>query len=259
MSKLYVVKFNDNPKKYIFKYKDNLIQNDKVIVETEKGLQYASVVSEINNDTFKKHKNILRIATEEDYQNYLNNLKEAKEAISYCEKLVEELDLKMKLISSSYTLDKKQLLFTYYADSRVDFRELAKKLAYKYRTRIELRQIGYRDKAKTVGGIGMCGEKLCCARFLTHPESISINMAKNQGVPLNPTKINGLCGHLLCCLSYEDEAYEDLRKRMPSIGKKVKVNKKTGVVISQNLLKQTYVADINGEEVEVDLNETSKK
>ncbi len=259
MSKLYIVKFDDNPKKYIFKYSENLNPNEKVIVETEKGLQFAVVVNEVKDDGYKKHKNIVRVATEKDYDNYLLNLKDAKKAIKYCEELVINLNLKMRLIYSSYTLDRKQLLFTYYADARVDFRELAKQLAYKYKTRIELRQIGYRDKARTVGGIGVCGEKLCCARFLSHPESISINMAKNQNVPLNPSKINGLCGHLLCCLSYEEEAYQSLRKKMPEIGKKVRVDRKSGVVISHNLLKQTYTVRIKDEEIEVKIDEKRKK
>ncbi len=258
MTKYYVVKFDENPKKYIFKFDEELNQNEKVVVETEKGLQYASVISKIQNtEKIGEHKNIIRIATEEDYSNYLNNLKDALEALKYCGELLFELKLKMNLISASYTLDRKQLLFTFYAESRIDFRELAKKLAYKYKTRIELRQIGYRDKAKTVGGIGVCGEKLCCARFLSHPESISINMAKNQNVPLNPTKINGLCGHLLCCLGYEDELYTDLKERMPAIGKKITVGKRNGVVTAQNLLKQTYTVKINDEEIELNIDEES--
>ena len=152
------------------------------------------------------------------------NLKDAEKALNKAREIIEELKLDMRLLDASYTYDRKQLLFNFIADERVDFRELAKRLAQVYKTRIELRQIGIRDKAKEIGGIGPCGRMLCCNTFLTDLNSVTINMAKNQMLALNPTKINGVCGRLLCCLSYEDEVYTELAKGLPRVGQKVMYN-----------------------------------
>ena len=164
----------------------------------------------------------------------------------------------MMVLDASYTFDRNQLLFTFIADSRVDFRKLAKDLANIYKTRIELRQVGVRDKAKEIGGYGSCGRPLCCSKFLCDFDSVSINMAKNQNIALNPTKINGCCGRLLCCLKYEDECYKELNKNLPKVGKKVKTEKGEGKVISVDILKQKYRVSVpdNGI-VEVDLNENN--
>ena len=160
----------------------------------------------------------------------------------------------MRIIDANYTFDRKQLLFNFLADSRIDFRELAKKLAQIYKTRIELRQIGVRDKAKEIGGIGPCGRFLCCSTFLTDFNSVSINMAKNQMLALNPTKINGLCGRLLCCLNYEDEVYTEMKKAMPNIGQTFKDNEVEGKVVSLNLLKRTATIETKNKSlVEVEI------
>ena len=163
--------------------------------------------------------------------------------------MAESLKLNMQLIDATYTFDRNQLLFHFLADARVDFRELAKKLANSYRTRIELRQIGVRDKAKMVGGIGPCGRFLCCSTFLTDFNSVSINMAKNQMLALNPTKINGICGRLLCCLNYEDDVYTELKKDLPSIGQVYKKNDVEGKVISINILKKTVTIETKNKTV----------
>ena len=152
--------------------------------------------------------------------------------------------MKIYLIDSMYTLDRDKLLFRFLSDTRVDFRELAKELANKYKTRIELRQIGARDKAKEIGGCGPCGRKLCCSSFLNNMDSVSVNMAKNQNVSLNPNKINGLCGRLLCCLTYEDDNYKSCKKNLPSVGQIVKIPEGQGKVISVDILKQSYKVNI---------------
>ena len=152
--------------------------------------------------------------------------------------------LKISVIDAAYSFDRDQLLFHFVADSRVDFRELARALASKYRTRIELRQIGVRDKAKQIGGIGSCGQKLCCNRFLKEFESVSINMAKNQNIALNPTKINGSCGRLLCCLKYENDTYSVNKRDLPKLGKKIKVKEGEGTVVSLDVLNRTYTLEI---------------
>ena len=163
----------------------------------------------------------------------------------------------MNFIDSSFSFDKKQLLLTYYAEERIDFRELAKKLAGIYKTRIELYQIGTRDKAKKVSGCGLCGQELCCSRFLNHLNSVSINMAKNQNLALNPNKINGVCGRLLCCLAYEDEVYSEFRVGLPNINQVVKTNVGEGKVISIDILNKKYVVDVDGNKIEVEFNEQS--
>ena len=159
----------------------------------------------------------------------------------------------MKIINATYTFDRKQLIFNFLADERVDFRELAKRLASVYRTRIELRQIGARDKAREIGGVGSCGEKICCAKFLNHIESVSMNMAKNQGLALNPAKINGLCGRLLCCLTYEDEEYLACNKGMPDIGEYIETEKGKGPVISKDILNRSYKVLVNNEKIDISL------
>ena len=159
----------------------------------------------------------------------------------------------MKFLSSTYTFDRKQLLFQFTADERVDFRELTKKLASLYKTRIELRQIGARDKACSVGGIGQCGRNLCCSSFLKTLESVTMNMAKNQNLALNPTKINGVCGRLLCCLAYEDANYFESRKGIPNVGSKVKYDEIEGKVVFVDILNRKIKVDIGNEIVEIDL------
>ena len=223
-----------------------IVTNKKlaVIVETERGLQYGIVETEKFEMEIGKIKgnlkSIIRIATKDDYNKYQKNLEDAKLAINKCRELVKKYNLKMMIMDSSYTFDRNQLLFRFLSDSRVDFRELAKELAHIYRTRIELRQLGARDKAKEIGGCGMCGKKLCCSQFLEEMDSVTINMAKNQNISLNPNKINGLCGRLLCCLKYEDDCYKECRKCLPELGERVKTEQGEGKVIELDILKKSY-------------------
>ena len=263
MIRIYGVKFKSDGKVYNFKSEEfECPINVTVIVETEKGLQFGKVVSEIEsyeNIAKENLKDIVRISTKEDYNQHLKNLKDAKESIEFVNKCVEELDLNMSVIDSVFTFDRKQLLINFISDERVDFRELAKKLAAKYHTRIELRQVGARDKAKKVGGLGVCGRPLCCSNFLTTMQSVTINMAKDQNIALNPSKINGACGRLLCCLNYEDEEYKKCCKGLPSIGQAVKTDFGEGVVVSLDILNRKYKVNINNDIKEIDVDECSKK
>lgn len=243
----------------------NVKIGDNVIVETERGLQYGTAVTDIldmpKENVFLPLKDVVRIANEKDEKINNKNNKDAQKALSYAKELVEKEDLEMKLFEASYTFDRKKLIFKFIADERVDFRELAKDLASKYKTRIELRQIGVRDKAKEIGGLGPCGRPLCCTEFLTNFNSVSINMAKNQGIALNPTKINGACGRLLCCLGYEDEIYSNYKKKFPKIGEAVNINGIKGRVSELNILAGNYkvkVSDTEEVTIEVDINGSSK-
>ena len=254
------IEFSNSNRIYFFD--PNGIQvskNDKIIVETERGLQLGIVRKEKKEVSGEKIvlplKPIIRKANKEDISKYEKNQKIEKEAIEKATNIANELGLDMRFISANLTLEKTQLTLNFIADERVDFRELAKKLANIYKTRIELRQIGVRDKAKEIGGLGPCGMFLCCNTFLNDFNSVSINMAKNQYLSLNPTKINGICGRLLCCLKYEDETYSELKKDYPPVGTIVRKNGIEGKVISHNLFKKTYTLekkDKTLEEVELD-------
>ena len=260
--KIVGVSFNDNNKQYYFKLNDFSVNvNTTVIVETEKGLQFGKVMSYIDDDNVdpKLLKNVLRITSKKDYLQHLNNIKDAKNAIIKAQKLINNMKLNMKIVDANYTFDRNQLIFRFLADDRVDFRQLAKELGAMFKTRIELRQIGIRDKAKEIGGIGPCGRFLCCSTFLTDFNSVSINMAKNQMLALNPTKINGLCGRLLCCLNYEDEVYTENRKTMPELGQIVKTPSGSGKVISLDILNKKYKVLVNDTVVVMDSNNDSKK
>ena len=256
--KVYSVIFKENGKKYYFSGEDNFLINDKVIVSTDKGTQLGKISNFVSEEyTKEKYKSILRKATNLDEEKYLKLLKEGQMALKKCKELVQSMNLNMNIISAEFTFDKEQLIFNFVSDERVDFRELAKKLASIYHTRIELRQIGARDKAKEVGGIGVCGQKICCSRFLHHIDAISMNMAKNQNLALNPSKINGICGRLLCCLQYEEENYIESQKGLPNIGETIEVNGSHGKVVSVDILNRKCKVLINGnkEEVVFDKNE----
>lgn len=232
----------------------NLKKNITVIVKNEKGLQFAKVVDILDVDDNDKYDKVIRVSTRNDYQKHLNNLKEAKIALEKCKELSIKEGLNMIIIDATYNFDKTQLIFRFLSDERVDFRNLAKDLGARFKTRIELRQIGIRDKAKEVGGLGPCGRTLCCSTFLTNFDTVSINMAKNQGLALNPSKINGVCGRLLCCLNYENDAYSIARKDVPEIGKKVVIDGREGKVITSEPLLGKYKVLIENEVVEVDIN-----
>ncbi len=250
MPKIYSVLFKDSGKPYNFKSDEEFVKNDYVIVDTENGLQYGKIYEQIKESKSDDLKEIVRKATKKDEEIFLDNLKDADQARKKCVELVKNLKLNMNVLSAKFSFDRTQLLFDFTADDRVDFRELAKKLASIYHTRIELHQIGARDKAKKIGGVGVCGQKLCCVRFLDKMEGISMNMAKVQNLALNPSKINGCCGRLMCCLAYEEEAYEENNKNLPQIGQKIKTPKGEGQVISVNVLEKKYKVLIDGDKEE---------
>lgn len=220
--------------------------NDFVVVETARGIEFGHVVigpKEIKEeDIVSPLKNVIRIALDEDFDLHRENKRKAKEAIEICSAKVAEHNLRMKLVDVEYTFDNNKVIFYFTADGRVDFRDLVRDLAAIFKTRIELRQIGVRDEAKMIGGIGPCGKMVCCTQFLGEFDPVSIKMAKEQSLSLNPTKISGLCGRLMCCLKYEHETYEELLKKMPQVGAIVitKLGKGT-VVDTYTLLERVKV------------------
>ncbi len=212
----------------------------QVIVETARGIECGEVVlpnREINaNEIVAPLKPVMRIATEEDLQTVKENKQKEKEAFEICQQKIEKHKLVMKLVDVEYTFDNNKILFYFTADGRVDFRELVKDLAAIFRTRIELRQIGVRDESKMLGGLGVCGRPFCCSTFLGEFQPVSIKMAKEQSLSLNPTKISGTCGRLMCCLKYEQDVYEELLSITPKTGAYVKTPDGKGTVVDANLL-----------------------
>ena len=256
--KIASVKVNDYGKtKYYDCNNLNLKKNLTVIVNTERGMEFGTVLDLFDVDDSNYDK-IVRIATKKDYLQHLKNINEAKLALDKCRQLAEKNNLKMVIIDANYNFDRSQLLFRFLADERIDFRNLARELGFRLKTRIELRQIGIRDKAKEIGGIGPCGRHLCCSTFLTSFDAVSISMAKNQGLALNPTKINGGCGRLLCCLNYENELYTELKKDVLEVGKKTFINGKEGKVISSEPLRGKYKVLIGDEIIEVNVNDSKE-
>lgn len=253
------VNFSDSKKIYYFLLnKLDLSKEDFVIVETERGIQFGKVVTDIISVDEKKFNSPLKIvlkkATDEDVKINEENENDAKEALDDAINIADDLGLDMKLFDASFTFDRKQLMISFLADDRVDFRELAKRLAGIYKTRIELRQIGVRDKAKCVGGYGQCGQRLCCASFLRDISSVSINMAKNQNLALNPQKINGVCGRLMCCLSYENDCYGEYKKGLPKVGEKVVYEGEEGKVIFVDIFGKKYkIESSDGKIIDVNL------
>lgn len=230
-------------------------QGDMVIVETSRGIEMGEVVvgiHEIDESAVKKPlRSVLRIATDEDMQTLAENKKKEAEAFKLCCEKIKKHGLGMKLVEVEYTFDNSKILFYFTADGRIDFRELVKELANIYRTRIELRQIGARDESKTLGSIGICGRGLCCSQFLGEFEPVSIKMAKEQGLSLNPTKISGSCGRLMCCLKFEQEAYEDLLKVTPRAGSVVETKDGIGTIEYVNLLKGQLKVKLENEREKV--------
>lgn len=217
------VRFKSAGKIYYFDPGEFNIEKDhSVVVETARGIEFGHVVvgpkQVTEEEIVPPLKMVLRIADEEDHETHKNNKEKAIEALEICERKIGDHGLEMNLIDVEYTFDNNKVIFYFTADGRVDFRELVKDLAAIFKTRIELRQIGVRDEAKMVGGLGPCGKPICCATFLGEFEPVSIKMAKEQSLSLNPTKISGLCGRLMCCLKYEHEVYEDLLEKIPEIG-----------------------------------------
>ncbi|MBQ8555790.1 MAG: stage 0 sporulation family protein [Clostridia bacterium] len=238
------VRFENAGKLYFFD-PDTLwpTPGDFVVVETTRGIEFGEVVTRIKEiDDAKLNsplKKVVRIASEEDVQHYKDNKAAEKEAYAICQRKISEHKLDMKLVSVEYTFDNSKILFYFTANGRVDFRSLVKDLAGVFKTRIELRQIGVRDEAKMLGGLGPCGRPICCGAFLGDFQPVSIKMAKEQNLSLNPNKISGVCGRLMCCLKYEQDHYEATRKRMPKVGKEVVTPDGNGVVWDLNIIKET--------------------
>lgn len=244
------VRFKDAGKIYYFDPGElSLGLNTPVIVETARGIEYGLVVlanREIAEDeVVAPLKKVIRTANEEDRQHALENVKKESEAFDICAQKIKEHKLEMKLIDVEYTFDNNKVLFYFTADGRVDFRELVKDLAAVFKTRIELRQIGVRDESKMLGGIGVCGRVLCCKSFLGEFQPVSIKMAKEQSLSLNPAKISGTCGRLMCCLKYEQEAYESIICKMPKVEAIVDTPDGQGIVADINLLRETVKVKLN--------------
>ena len=244
MKKVIGVSYNYSKKIYYYLLDDNALKKgDYVVTSNDDNKQLALVVTDVVEVDPKKLdfklKSIVRKANNEDIAINEKNLKDAKKALEDAKKIANELAIDMTILDSVFSFDRKQLMFTFLADARVDFRELVKRLAGIYKTRIELRQIGVRDKAKMVGGCGQCGRNLCCSTFLRDLNSVSINMAKNQNLALNPQKINGVCGRLMCCLAYENDCYNTYKKGLPKVGDKIVYNGESGKVISVDIFNRT--------------------
>ena len=244
MTKVIGVRFRTAGKIYFFAPgKLDIKRGDNVIVETARGVEFGRVVSgpkEVKEkDVIQPLKPVLRIATEQDHRTVEKNRQKEKEAFKICQEKIRKHGLEMKLIDAEYTFDNNKVLFYFTADGRIDFRELVKDLASVFRTRIELRQVGVRDETKIMGGVGICGRVLCCHSFLSDFIPVSIKMAKEQNLSLNPSKISGVCGRLMCCLKNEEETYEVLNSRLPSPGDYVTTNDGLkGEVHSVNVLRQ---------------------
>lgn len=257
--KLASVKFKSAGKIYYFSTNLKLKKDDRVVVETARGLELGEIsqelkdISEFNLDT--ELKKIVRKATKKDIENYQKNVRDAKQALVTCKEIVSRYDVNMQLTNCEYTLDKAKVIFMYTSDDRVDFRELLKELAVVFKCRIELRQIGPRDKAKVIGGIGTCGLPLCCSTLLGEFNGVSINMAKNQMLAINIEKISGACGRLMCCLKYEDEIYSLEKERFPKIGSHVKYQDKDVKVIGLNVINNLVKIETNNGIVFVGLDE----
>ena len=236
------IKFVKGGKVYVFDNNNLEVQvDDKVVVETVRGLEIGEVCGglvecpkELENDI----KPILRLATKKDLDNHAQNRKNEAIALEKCSKLIRKNSLEMKLLYCEYTLDKQKLIIYFESEDRVDFRQLVKDLAEEFRVRIELRQVGSRDGAKVLGGLGPCGLIVCCNTFIEEFDNVSIKMAKNQNLSLNPQKISGTCGKLLCCIKYENDVYKELRANMPDINDIVRLENGEGKVLSVDVLKR---------------------
>lgn len=253
MIKVVGIRFKKAGKIYYFDPQEIEIEvGSHVIVETARGLEFGTAVTPIKfvqeEEIVSPIKPVLRIATNKDEKTYEKNKEKEIKALEVCKQKVEKHELDMKLIDVEYTFDNNKVIFYFTAEGRVDFRELVKDLASIFKIRIELRQIGVRDEAKMLGGLGPCGIPLCCSKWLGDFEPVSIKMAKEQNLSLNPTKISGICGRLLCCLKYEQDFYEEVGKRLPSEGQKVTTPDGKGMIIKINVLAESIVVRLEGED-----------
>lgn len=249
MNKTLIVKI-DNSEKFFCYFDENINIGDSVIIKVNKEIYLGEVIKTEENLKIEETGSLIRLATKEDIIYYQETKQEEKKIIHTIREISKKFKLNIKIINVFYTFDKKQLVIYFLSSTRVDFRSFAKSLAGTYKTRIELRQIGVRDEAKKVGGIGCCGQVICCNRFLNTMDSVSIGMAKNQNMSLNPNSINGICGRLLCCLKYENETYVCQKKKLPKMGEILK----EGKVVSIDVLNMSYtVQSKNGEQIKVDV------
>lgn len=243
----------------IFTYDRNNVKiepGDYVILEADRGVDYGQVVSEpeeiIEEDLDRDIKKILRKANRQDMARISKNRQKVKRALAICEKKIKYHNLNMKLVNGEYSFDRSKVIFYFTSEGRVDFRELVKELAQIFKLRIELRQIGARDEAKMLGGIGPCGRRLCCATYMKIFEPVSIRMAKQQNMPLTPNKVSGLCGRLMCCLSYEHELYKRLSKGLPNQGETIQLKQGKARVVEVNVLNKKVKAELeNGSQIEI--------
>ena len=253
MTEVVSVKFKNGGKEYFFDPDGNNVKTgDKIIVEMQRGKEMATV-SEGNHNVpddaiVQPLRKMLRFANEKDFQRVIENRKKEAEAYKISEKKIVEHGLEMKLTKVDFSFDASQIVFFFTADGRVDFRELVKDLASEFHTRIELRQIGVRDEAKMLGGIGICGQPYCCKQFLNDFQAVSIKMAKEQGLSLNPTKVSGSCGRLMCCLKYEQDAYEYLSSFTPRVGSVVQTRDGKATVIDSNLITGNLIVKLTDTE-----------
>ncbi|HQN19419.1 MAG TPA: stage 0 sporulation family protein [Syntrophobacteraceae bacterium] len=256
MDKVIGIRFRKGGKIYHFDPADlSLKREDYVIVNTEQGVGFGQVVEGPTPRDARIHpaeiKKVDHSASSEEIHKYLENLEFEQDARGYCNERILAHDLAMNLVDVEYFYDRSKIIFFFTADGRVDFRELLKDLVRRLRTRVELRQIGIRNQAKMVGGLGGCGRPLCCASFLRNFHAVSIKMAKEQNLSLNPTKISGACGRLMCCLQYEHETYRELKRDMPKLGKKIEIPEGRGKVVRQNVLQRTVTVQLeDGREIE---------
>lgn len=247
----------ENENVYVNIKNSDLKEHSNIIVETDIGMEFG-IINKTYNNLNRKSTNtckFIRFASIKDINKNKKNRIDSQKALIKCRELIKKYKLNMKLFSAYYTFDRDKLIFKFTSEDRVDFRDLAKELANIYHTRIELKQVGVRDKAKDIGGCGQCGRELCCKGFLREFNSVSINMAKNQNISLNPSKINGCCGRLLCCLSYEDELYSELREELPKINDIIDVDGKKGKIIKVDLIKKQVSVMVDAEEKVVDFND----
>jgi cell fate regulator YaaT (PSP1 superfamily) len=263
MTNITGIRFKKAGKIYYFEAGDIALQaGDYAVVKTSRGMELGHVViapgQVMVNDTGESLSPVIRKAEPEDIAKEKELDARAEEALIECGKMIAELNLPMKLLSAEYALDSSRLTFLFSTEERVDFRELVRRLSGRFKLRVELRQVGSRDEAKLLGSYGRCGRELCCASFLTEFSPVSIKMAKEQDLPLNPMKISGACGRLMCCLSYEGEQYKEMKAKMPKIGQRVSTKMGEGTVSAINPLKEMVIVDLDTEaRVDLPLNEVS--
>lgn len=253
---LVLVRLREAGQLMTYKSETPLEVHDYVVVEADRGDDYGEVLEvneldqSLSDKKLKGYKNVIRKMNNQDKEALKNNQKEAKDAMKLCQRKIKDYNLAMKLVDTEYSFDRKKLIFYFISEKRVDFRELVKELAKVFKVRIEMRQIGARDEAKLFGGFGPCGQKLCCCRFLKKFEPVTMKMAKQQKLPLGSGKISGICGRLMCCLSYEHKIYKDLSKKLPKEGQKINTKQGRGKVLSVNVLKKIVYVELEDSRVE---------